>query len=430
MKMLSFYLARRYLTAKWSLMSTLSIFMISFGIVTLISVISIMNGFQENFRRKILETNTYHIIIQSYKYRKNSNRYIKSILSKNKEIISIIPYYDGEGIIKSSWSTRGIIIKSLPKDVLEKDKGFKREIQIPDGKFDLSKSYNIVVGEELAKEIGVKVGDKVSILTFKGENLSISVPNARLMKVVGLFKTGYWDYDRSMVYVSLNAAYNIFGITKKDLIFGLKISNIFKVNKVVRWINQKVNNDIYIRTWIDMNRPLFEALKNEKIAIGFVVFMIIISGAFNVIGSLIMTIMDKKKEIGILRAIGATPSLIKKVFVIDGLYIGVLGTIIGVSTGLFITIHIEKVFHIVELVINFLKDIIYKLFLFPLGYLPIPDIKLLSKSIYYINGVPIDIHFLDVIVISIMAIIISVLAAYYPASKASKLKPVDTIRYE
>ena len=191
-----------------------------------------------------------------------------------------------------------------------------------------------------------------------------------------------------------------------------------------------MNGDIYIRTWIDMNRPLFEALKNEKIAIGFVVFMIIISGAFNVIGSLIMTIMDKRKEIGILRAIGATPSLIKKIFVIDGFYIGVLGTLIGVSTGLFITVHIEEVFHIVETVINFFKDSIYKLFLFPLGYLPIPDIKLLSKSIYYIEGVPVEIHFLDIIIISIMAIIISVLAAYYPASKASNLKPVDTIRYE
>ena len=430
MKILSFYLAKRYLTAKWSLMSTLSILMISFGIVTLITVISIMNGFHTNFRRKILETNTYHIIIQNNNYRNNSNQYIKSILSKNKEIISIIPYYDGEGIIKSSWSTRGVVIKALPKDVLTKDKGFRREIKIPYGRFDLTSPFNIIVGEELAKEIGINVGDKISILTFKGENLSLSTPNIRIMKVVGLFKTGYWDYDRSMVYISLNAAYRIFGITYEDLTLGIKVKNIFKVDRVVRWIERKLDNNVYIRTWIDMNRPLFEALKNEKIAIGFVVFLIIISGAFNVIGSLIMTIMEKRREIGILRAIGATPALIKKVFVIDGLYIGVLGTLIGDSIGLFVTIHIEKIFHLFEIVINFFKDIVYNLFLSPLGYLPIPDIKLLSKSIYYIEGVPVEIHLLDILTISIMAVGISVLAAYYPANKAANLKPVDAIRYE
>ena len=430
MKMLSFYLAKRYLTAKWSLMSTLSILMISFGIITLITVISIMNGFHTNFRRKILETNTYHIIIQNNNYRNNTNQYIKSILSKNKEIISIIPYYDGEGIIKSSWSTMGIVIKALPKDVLELDNGFKREIKLPFGKFDLTKSYNIILGEELAKEIGVSVGDKVSILTFKGENLDLSAPSIRLMNIVGLFKTGYWDYDRSMVYISLDAAHKIFGISSNDLALGIKIKNIFKVNKVAKWIRNKLNKNIYLRTWIDMNRPLFEALKNEKIAIGFVVFLIIISGAFNIIGSLIMTIMEKKKEIGILRAIGATPSLIKKIFVIDGLYIGILGTLIGVSTGLFITIHIEKIFHLFEIIVNFFKDIIYNLFLSPLGFMPVPDIILLSKSIYYIEGVPVEIHLLDIIVISVMAVGISVLAAYYPASRAANLKPVDAIRYE
>jgi len=430
MKLLSFYLAKRYLTAKWSLMSTLSILMLSFGIITLITVISIMNGFHTNFRRKILETNTYHIIIQNNNYRNNSYQYIKSILAKNKEIISIIPYFNGEGIIKSNWSTMGIVIKALPTDVLNKDSGFKREIQIPKGEFDLTKPYNIIVGEELAREIGINIGDKVSILTFRGEDINLFTPSIKVMNVVGLFKTGYWDYDRGMVYISLKAAYSIFGISERDLSLGVKIQNIFRVDRVARWIQQRLGEDVYIRTWIDMNRPLFEALKNEKIAIGFVVFLIIVSGAFNVIGSLIMTIMDKRKEIGILRAIGATPSLIKRIFVIDGLYIGVLGTLIGVSVGLFITVHIDKIFHMFEIIINFFKNIIYNLFLMPLGYLPIPDFKLLSKSIYYIEGVPVEIHLLDILVISVMAVGISVLAAYYPANKAAKLKPVEAIRYE
>jgi lipoprotein-releasing system permease protein len=427
---LSFFLARKYLMAKWSLMSTLSILMISFGVITLITVLSIMNGFHSTFKKKILETNTYHLMIQPSFGESYSLDNIKSILSKNKEIISIVPYYNGEGILRSRWVTRGIILKAFPHDILQLDEGFKREIKITEGVFDLNKNDNIILGQELAIEAGAHIGDLVPILTFKGEDISLIKPTFKLFRVVGFFKTGYWEYDKNMAYISLNAAYSIFGINQQDLDIGVKIQNINRVDRVISWIQNNTNKNLYILSWMDINRPLFEALQNEKMGIGFVVMLIIVSGAFNIIGSLIMTVMDKKREIGILRALGAKPSLITRVFVLDGFYIGIVGTMIGVFTGLFLTLNIEKIFHFFEGIVNGLRDIFYFLYLMPYGFPAPPHFEILSDSIYYLEGVPVEIHFKDVFIISILAIFISVLAAYYPAKKASLLKPVETIRHE
>ncbi len=431
MKMkLPLFLARRYLMAKWSLMSTLSIVMIAFGVITLIVVLSIMNGFHNTFRRKILETNTYHVVLQPRIDTHYLIRNIKSILAKNKDIISVVPYYDGEGIIKSRWFTKGIIIKAFPGNVMDYDIGFRREIKIPEGVFDLKEDNHILLGEELARDTGAQVGDFVSLLTFSEGEVSFVQPTLRVFEVVGFFKTGYWEYDKNMAYVNLESAYKLFGIKQSDLNIGLKIQNIFKADKIADWIRNNGFDEFYVVTWMDINRILFEALQNEKVGIGFVVMLIIVSGAFNIIGSLIMTIMDKRKEIGILRAIGATPSLITRIFVLDGFYIGVLGSVIGVFAGFFLALNIENIFTLFEYIVNFLKQSFYFVFLAPLNIQPLPHFEILSDSIYYLEGVPVEIHFLDVCIITILSVLISVIAAYYPARKASMTKPVDTIRYE
>jgi lipoprotein-releasing system permease protein len=427
---LTFFLAKRYLMAKWSLMSTLSIIMICFGVITLITVLSIMNGFHNTYKRKILETNSYHVMIQPYSGSGHALSNITALLSKNKDIISVIPYFDGEGILKSSWLTRGIVIKALPADVLTLDAGFRDEIKVTDGTFDLRGKAGILLGTELARESGVEIGDFVSILTFRGNGISVLQPMFRVLRVNGFFKTGYWEYDKNMAYVSLEAAEALFGVGADDLSVGIKIRNVDRAARVVAWLRGNGLGDAYILTWMDVNRVLFEALQNEKVAIGFVVMLIIVSGAFNIIGSLVMTIMDKRKEIGILRALGATPSLITRIFVVDGFFMGVLGSVFGIFIGFFLALNVEKIFRIFETIVNALRNVIYVLFLLPLGRLKPAPFEILSNSIYYLDGVPVQIRFFDAFIITVLAILISVLAAYYPAKKASLTNPVETIRYE
>jgi lipoprotein-releasing system permease protein len=427
---LSLFLARRYLIAKWSLMSSLSILMIAFGVITLITVLSIMNGFHNTFRRKILETNSFHLIVlPNYGDGYSIDNSIE-ILEGNKEITSIIPYYDGEGIIKTDYVTRGFIIKALPQHVLDMDDGFMREIEVTRGDFDLSSNNNIVIGEELAREAGVLPGDYVSVVTFQGKDLATARPKFNLFFVSGLFKTGYWEYDKNMAYVSHEAAFKIFDVGRNDLTLGVKVDNYYRADRVVDWAHRNLNMGHYIYTWMDLNRPLFEALQNEKVGIGFVVMLIIVSGAFNIIGSLIMTVMDKRREIGILRAIGAEPPLITQVFVMDGIYIGFIGTLVGVFTGFLLTLNIEAIFNFFEYIVNGLRDIVYVLYLMPMGRPPFPVFDILSDSIYYLEGVPVEIHFKDVFIVSVLSLLLSVLAAYYPARKAALLKPVENIRYE
>jgi len=411
-------------------MSTLSILMISFGVITLITVISIMNGFHATFRRKILETNTYHLVIEPDYNNNLSLTNIKSILSKNKEIISIVPYYDGEAILKNNRATKGIIVKAFPQDILEIDQGFRQEIKVSRGGFDLKEKSNIILGEELARDMGVRVGDFVSLLTFSRKETSFAAPSIYIFKVAGMFKTGYWEYDKNMAYISLDTAFRIFGIENENLVLGIKIKNIFRVDRTISWLRNNGFKSSYILTWMDINRPLFEALHNEKVGISFVVMLIIISGAFNIIGSLVMTIMDKRREIGILRAIGVPPSLIMRVFILDGLYIGIIGTAVGVFIGFFLTLNIEPIFSLFENIVNGIKEVFYHLFLLPLGYHPPQSFEILSDSIYYLEGVPVEIHFWDVFIICILAIFISVIAAYYPSKKAALTKPSETIRYE
>jgi lipoprotein-releasing system permease protein len=427
---LTFFLAKRYLMAKWSLMSTLSIIMICFGVITLITVLSIMNGFHNTYKRKILETNTYHAMIQPSGVSSRSLSNSTALLYKNKDIISVVPFFDGEGILKSGWITRGIVIKALPADVLRIDSGFEREIKVVDGAFDLNGRDRVLRGVELAREAGVEVGDFVSILTFRGKGVSTLQPTFRVLQVTGFIKSGYWEYDKNVAYVSLEAAQALFGAGEGDLTIGIKVRNVDKVARVVSWMRQNGFADSYIITWMEANRVLFEALQNEKVAIGFVVMLIIVSGAFNIIGSLVMTIMDKRKEIGILRALGATPSLITRIFVMDGFYMGVLGSVFGIFIGFFLALNVEKIFRTFEAIVNALRHGFYVLFLLPLGH-PQPQVfEILSNSIYYLDGVPVEIRFADAFVITVLSILISVLAAYYPAKKASHTNPVETIRYE
>ncbi|KPJ89912.1 MAG: hypothetical protein AMS17_00145 [Spirochaetes bacterium DG_61] len=268
------------------------------------------------------------------------------------------------------------------------------------------------------------------MVTFQGRDLASARPKFNLFHVTGLFKTGYWEYDKNMAYISLEAAYRIFDIKEDELTLGLKVDNYYRVDRVVDWVHRNLPIGHYIYTWMDLNRPLFEALQNEKVGIGFVVMLIIVSGAFNIIGSLIMTVMDKRREIGILRALGAKPPLITQVFVIDGLYIGFIGTLIGVFSGFLLTLNIESIFNFFEFVVNGIREMFYFLYLMPMGRPPLPVFELLSDSIYYLEGVPVEIHFKDVFIVSALSLLLSVFAAYYPARKAATLKPVENIRYE
>ncbi len=409
-------------------MSTLSILMIAFGVITLITVLSIMNGFHTTFRKKILETNTYHVIVQPHERESSLEKRIARLL-ENDQVLAVIPHYDGEAIVNSPFVTRGAILKALPGNILSLDPGFRREIRVTGGAFDLEGKNSIVLGEELARDAGVRVGDYLTVLTLRKGDLTASQPQFNLFKVNGFFKTGYWEYDKNMAYISLESAYRAFGIGEQDLTLGLKVENLFRADRVAGWITGFAPASA-VYTWMDINRPLFEALQNEKVGIGFVVMLIIVSGAFNIIGSLIMTVMDKKREIGILRALGATPLLITRVFVMDGLFIGLLGTVVGVFSGFILTLNIEKIFSFFESVVNALKDVVYHLFFSPLGYAPFVEFELLSDSIYYLEGVPVEIHFLDVFVMSVLSLLLSVLAAYYPARKAALMNPVESIRYE
>jgi lipoprotein-releasing system permease protein len=235
------------------------------------------------------------------------------------------------------------------------------------------------------------------------------MPKMKRFRVVGIFYSGMYEYDNTMAYLSLESAQKFFGMGDRVTGIEIKTNDIYKVKEIAKEIRKKLGFPFWTKDWMEMNRNLFSALKLEKIAMFIILVLIVLVAAFNIISTLIMVVMEKHKDIAILKSMGASSKGILKIFVIEGGVIGVVGTLFGTILGLGIALNLEKVTGFVENLFGF---------------------KILSGDVYYIDKLPSQVNPLDIALIVVTAILISLLATLYPSWRASKLDPAEALRYE
>lgn len=386
-----------------SLITFLSVAGVAVGVMVLIAVIAVMSGAEIDLRSRILGI-TSHIIVIRQGGGFSDYRNMMGRIEKMDGVVAVTPYIYTQGMLRSAKGmspsvVRGIdsenaeqVIVSLNKKLLD---------SMSEQQKDSSDIPGIILGKELAEILNLKVGDPVSLISENASAESLTqMPQMSRFKVVGLFSSGIYDYDKTFSYIHIKAAQKVLRVS--DLVSGIdvRIKDMYEAGKIAGKIGDELGFPYWASDWMRMNRNIFSSLKLQKSVMFIILVLIILVAAFNIAGALMMTVMEKTRDIGILKAMGATDKSIRLIFVFKGMVIGVIGTVIGILGGVAIC-EIIKRYKIIDL----------------------------PKDVYFFTRLPVSLEPADLIVIAVSALLLCFLATLYPAIRASKLDPVKAIRY-
>jgi lipoprotein-releasing system permease protein len=403
-----FFIAIRYLKSKKknkgiSINTLISTGGVAVGVMALLVVLSVMSGFHEDLQKKILGVNS-HMVILSYRGYIDEYKSIIEKIKSEKEIISSSPFVMGQVMVSSGRKAHGVFIRGI--DPITENETTDVGKYLKDGKLeDLSNIQDmpkIILGRELASALGVFRGDTITVLSPTGNIGPLGMlPKIKQFKVVGIFEVGMFEYDSNLVITHIRSAQEFFDM--KDSITGIEIrlKDIYRASSIREHLQSNLEFPLFVKDWMQMNRNLFSALKLEKFAMFIILILIILVASFNIISTLIMNVIEKRREIAILKAMGATDNGIMSIFMLQGLIIGIIGTMIGIIGG-YSLCYILNTYQIIKL----------------------------PADVYYLSHLPVKTKLTDFIIVSISAITISFLSTIYPALQASRLNPVEPLRYE
>ncbi|WP_022670653.1 FtsX-like permease family protein [Hippea alviniae] len=374
-----------------SFSSLMSILGIIVGVAALIIVMGVMNGFDKELEKKILDITPHVFIKNSYGVFDYSNSFIDK-LKKEKGVKFVYPLLTTQGMLSCCNFSTGIVINGI-----NPNRNNPVEKYIIKGKLTDS---GVVIGYELAKMLGIGIGETVRVILPFGKTTPFGfAPLSFKAQVSGIFKCGMYDYDSTFVYIPLSMLWNKTNLKGKINTIAIELKEPFKAEEFSNRLAMQLPENFYTSNWIQINSNFFTALKLEKTAMFIILLLVVLVAAFNITSSLTMMVMEKTKEIAILRSLGATEKNIKNIFIKQAAIIGVIGVFIGDVLGITLSFLLKK-YHFIEL----------------------------PKSVYYITTIPVDINLFYIALISILSFLLVILSGLYPASKASKLNIVQVLR--
>ncbi len=406
MSMLSveFFIAFRHLKAKrrgfFPLITTfIAVGGTTLGVAALVVTLAVMSGFQSDIRNKILGIQPHMVLVRIDGEPFKDYLKIEDKIKTNIDVLGISPFIYRQGIIRGLDLSASLIIKSVDYRNENNMLGLSKQIMVSDMSFNGEKigEKSIILGSELAKNIAVSAGDKV-ILMFPS-NFG-SIPKMFEFTVSAVIQSGMYDFDSSLGFIDLEEGQKLFSMQNEITGFDIHINNFDKAVMTATLLQKDLSYPYRVKTWIEMNKNLFAALKLEKIMMFLILGLIILVAAFNIISNLLLLSVQKSKEIGIMSAMGFSKFSISKIFFYEGLIVGSSGIVLGVISGLAVSF-LLKYFNIFKL----------------------------PKGIYYVDKLPIAVIPADIIMIVTCAFIITVTAGIYPAYQVSKLEPLEAIRY-
>ena len=412
---LEWYIARHYLSSArggrlLSFITWIALGGVTVGVSALVIVIGVMTGMQEDLMGKILESSP-HVMVQQQgsSLRMDNWREVTAAVRDIESVTGVAPLVLTSVAVSRAGYTQpadlyGVAIESEGAPVTE------MEARIQEGIHDLGPTASglppVVLGSRLAARMSMFSGDTLTVISF--ENLTVDImgmptPTLRQYEMTGTFTTGMYDYDLKNIYVPLEAAQDQLGILEADRVslLSVRTEDPDQASAVAQAIQEKLGFEFYAVSWSTTNRALFSALKLEKLAMGLILTLIVVVAAFNIVSTLVMVVVDRTREIGILKSMGMTDRRILRVFILQGLWIGVIGTVMGTTLGLFLSWLVDT-FEIIKI----------------------------PPDVYFVDRLPISIHAADIAMIVGISVLISFVATIYPAFQASRLQPVEAIRHE
>lgn len=408
------YIGTRYTNLKRrdhfiTFISLVSMVGIALGVMVLITVLSVMNGFTKEIRERILSV-TPQLMVNGWNNQPIPDPdALSSLMLSHEQVTAVGPYIEGQGMMTRSNAVRGVLVKGIDPTTSEAIFPLRSTLQAGSVEDLTPGSFGVVLGESLAKVLGVDVGSKVT-LVIPEVNVSLigATPRLKQLKVIGIFKVGY-VYDSGLAFVHLNDAQKLYRV--RDGVTGIqaKLKDPFKSQFVARDIRQLTENAYYVVDWTRLNETYFSAVAMEKRMMFLTLMLILAIAVFNLISTLVMVVTDKRSDIAILRTLGASKRKIMAIFVSQGAVIGVVGTIVGVISGIALALNVEPIVAWIERLFN---------------------TKFISEEVYFLSHLPSHLLLSDVVLIAGSSLVLSLLATIIPAYRASSIQPAQALRYE
>jgi lipoprotein-releasing system permease protein len=414
MRPFELFVGLRYTRAKRrthfiSFISLISMLGIALGIAALITVMSVMNGFEKEIRARILGA-AAHIQLLGGEGGLADWEAVSRDARKHPEVVATAPFVGAQALLSTGSAVRGVFVRGVVPELEDTVAEFGTHMRA--GKLaDLKPGeFNLAIGVGLARGLGLRPGDKVTVIAPQGQVTPAGLmPRLKQFTVSGIFAMDHNELDSALALVRMEDAQVMYRLGEAVTGIRLKVKNLDDAPRVTRELARTLRTDATLTDWTQQNVNYFRAIQIEKRMMFIILTLIIAVAAFNLVSTLVMVVTDKHPDIAILRTLGASPASIMKIFVVQGAVIGIVGTLLGVATGIVLALNIDVVVPAVERAFNF---------------------QILSREVYYISELPSDLHWRDVWSVAAVSLFLAFIATIYPSWRASRVNPAEALRYE